>query len=802
MSVWRAAVVVILAWGLVSCGQDKSAQRKKQLLPEPAEKIKVEELRITGVEQVNEAELMRGLATEEDPGWRSVKVIRSLPLIGAQRTYFNDIQWDRDKQRIISFYNKKGFYHARLTQRSVLPGSAPDRVRIRVKVSEGKPTRVKKMRVEGLGPGDPKIDLKRLEEITGLKRGDVFVERDYLVAKERLQRFFQERAFAYAEIAGRALIIKSAHAAELVFYVSPGPRTRIGDVVVCGLDRVARAYVTDAYKVHLKRNTPYNARALSQAQEEIYDLGVFSLVTVQPGFVAGGRSCDELERKQKGDGEQGAGEASKQGAPGASKTGKATAARSGKLPKLRVASGPGALKKGRGPLGVSKLLQEAQDQADKQIGLEPVVTVVIQVKEAKNWSARVGAGFAVESIRQDLHLQGKVTARNVGGWLGKLEWYNSLGYAWILGLSALTELNAFDADSRRLFSERASNHGVFFISELRYEQPRILGTRNKLFSVARVERDVEQGYTEISPSTAVGLSRKMFDKRLTVEGSFNVLASRYSFVDDQQKQIFSTQLGLDATQANPTQIIEYLEQRVALDYRDNPLNPTRGWQVQASLQEAFGILPGLQNDAFFIKPQLDAELYIPYQLGTKWVTALRGNLGSIYNLQSDGLARPVPFKSRLFAGGKGSMRSFGDRQLGYFVSSADVGGASIRPIPIGGISRLELSIEQRARLIPQLFGFGDLWMAVFLDSATIIQDQLFFDSTGNTGSVAGGGELRETLLYGLGGGIWWVTPAGPVRFDVAFTVPGIDPNDPRFADQSVRDVVLDYNFFLGIGHSF
>ena len=70
MSVWRAAAVVILAWGLVSCGQDKAAQRQKQLLPEPAQKIKVEELRIVGVKQVNEAELMRGLATgPEDRLW-------------------------------------------------------------------------------------------------------------------------------------------------------------------------------------------------------------------------------------------------------------------------------------------------------------------------------------------------------------------------------------------------------------------------------------------------------------------------------------------------------------------------------------------------------------------------------------------------------------------------------------------------------------------------------------------------------------------------------------------------------------
>lgn len=801
MSVWRAAAVVILAWGLVSCGQDKAAQRQKQLLPEPAQKIKVEELRIVGVKQVNEAELMRGLATEEDPGWRASKWVRWAPLLGAKRSYFNDIQWERDKQRIISFYHKKGFYHARITRKSELPGKAPNTMRIQLHVSEGQPTRVKQMRVEGLGPGDPRLDLKRLEEVTGLKRGAVFVERDYLIAKERLQRFFQERAFAYAEITGRALIVKSEHAAELVFYVSPGPRTRIGDVVVCGLDRVARDYVTDAYRVHLKRGTPYNARALSQAQEDIYDLGVFSLVTVQPGFVAGGRTCAEIDRDREG--APGAGEAAEgknTGKAGAPKTGKQTAARAGALPKLRV---NGAVKKGRGPLGVSKLLQQAQDQADKQIGLEPVVTVVIQVKEAKNWSARVGAGFTIETVRQDLHLQGKVTARNVGGWLGKLEWYNSLGYAWVLGLSALADLNVFNADSRQQFSELSSNHGVFFISELRYEQPRIVGTRNKLFSVLRAARDVQQGYTEISPSTAIGLSRKMLDKRLTAEGSFNILASRYTFVDDQQKQIFSTQLGLDATQDNPTQIIEYLEQRVALDYRDNPLNPSRGWQVQASLQEAFKLLPGLQNDAFFIKPQLDAELYIPYQLGTRWVTAVRGNLGSIYNLQSDGRARPVPFKSRLFAGGKGSMRSIGDRQLGFFVSSVDgTSDSFVRPIPIGGISRLELSVEQRARLIPQLFGFGDLWMALFLDSATVIQEQLFFDSKGNTGGVAGASRLRETLLYGVGGGVWWVTPAGPVRIDVAWTVPGIDPSDPRFADPNVRAVVLDWNVFFGIGHSF
>ena len=47
-----------------------------------------------------------GLATREDPGWRTKSWISWFPVLGAQPIYFNELEWQRDKARIDAFCDR------------------------------------------------------------------------------------------------------------------------------------------------------------------------------------------------------------------------------------------------------------------------------------------------------------------------------------------------------------------------------------------------------------------------------------------------------------------------------------------------------------------------------------------------------------------------------------------------------------------------------------------------------------------------------------------------------------------------
>lgn len=441
--------------------------------------------------------------------------------------------------------------------------------------------------------------------------------------------------------------------------------------------------------------------------------------------------------------------------------------------------------------GLSAVLDEAQAEAEKRASLNPVVGVKIRVTEAKLWNVRVGAGGAAEIARQDLHGRLDWSSRNFLGGLRKLEQFNSVGYAWAPGF----------------LSDRAlRNEGVILDTELRFTQPQFIERFTKLETRLRFERHIEPGYTLLSPSAKIGLRRKFFN-HLTAEISYNFLLFLLSDVNESL---------LDPTlRLQPEYILEYLQQRIVYDRRNNFLNPSRGFLVEAQLEEAtsyVGRLPGVPTGGHFdyVSPSLGAEAYFPYRLFLTQVLALRARVATIYNLGD----KQPPIPQRMYSGGADSMRSFGRQRLSLYSLTGEA-------IPIGGLTRVETSIEPRFRVVKKMLDVGDFWMAPFLDAATVLPGPLGFSRDDAGPDPAQFSDVTSTLLYGVGLGAWWLTPVGPLRLDFAYTLSNLT-DDPRFrrcavetdspaecpgdfvplAQDPIQQRINKWNIIVGIAHSF
>jgi outer membrane protein insertion porin family len=184
---------------------------------------------------------------------------------------------------------------------------------------------------------------------------------------------------------------------------------------------------------------------------------------------------------------------------------------------------------------------------------------------------------------------------------------------------------------------------------------------------------------------------------------------------------------------------------VAWDSRDNQLNPTRGYYHFAAFDFAGGPL-GAENQ--FYKTTAEANWYHP--LIGDIVFSARGRIG-----YADGWGgQDLPLLERFFVGTQNvTIR-------GYRLE--DVGPKDINGDPIGGNSLILLSGQLRFPVTEGLSLVG------FIDAGNLY-DKNDFDPT--------------RLRVGVGAGIRFVTPLGPLALDWGFKIdrePGERPSEIHF----------------------
>jgi translocation and assembly module TamA len=189
------------------------------------------------------------------------------------------------------------------------------------------------------------------------------------------------------------------------------------------------------------------------------------------------------------------------------------------------------------------------------------------------------------------------------------------------------------------------------------------------------------------------------------------------------------------------------------DTRDNHLEPTRGWRLDARIAPTRDLA---ETHAGFLALRGGARRYL--DLGEepgRSVLALRVAAGSI--LAADRI--DVPADRRLYAGGGGSVR-------GYAYQS--IGPRDARGEAAGGLSLAEVTAELRQR-------FGAAWgAALFVDAG---------------GAAASRTLVSADLRVGVGGGIRYYTPIGPIRVDLGVPL--------RSDDATGR-----FGVYIGIGQAF
>ena len=180
------------------------------------------------------------------------------------------------------------------------------------------------------------------------------------------------------------------------------------------------------------------------------------------------------------------------------------------------------------------------------------------------------------------------------------------------------------------------------------------------------------------------------------------------------------------------------------DFRDSPTNPRNGWVVDGSASFSESI-DGSSSFARF------TGRYSTYFSFGKTLLALGARFGYINAVQG---TAGVPIDERFFNGGPTTVRSFYE---------TDLSPKDTEKHPIGGLARSIFNVEYQVPI------YGDVFGAAFIDA-------------GGTG-----GTPFDNFATGIGGGLRYNLPVGPVRVDY-----GVNPA-PR-KNQSPAVLSLSFGF--------
>lgn len=304
----------------------------------------------------------------------------------------------------------------------------------------------------------------------------------------------------------------------------------------------------------------------------------------------------------------------------------------------------------------------------------------------------------------------------------------------VIGTASIRQNNLFGRGQRLAVSAALSSVSADFT--VSFTEPYFLDTQISLGIEAFNRRFDYESFESRETGGALRFSRAL-GEYLRVG-----LGYRYEDIDISNVSEDASQRIKDLAGRSTSSVIT---PSVAWDARDNQLNPTRGFYNFATFDFAGGPL-GAENQ--FYKVIGEANWYYP--LVSDIVFSVRGRVG-----YADGWGgEELPLLERFFVGTQNvTIR-------GYRLE--DVGPKDITGDPIGGNSLVLLSGQLRFPVTQGLSLVG------FIDAGNLY-DQDDFDPT--------------RLRVGVGAGIRFVTPLGPLALDWGFKLnrePGEKPSEIHF----------------------
>ena len=267
-----------------------------------------------------------------------------------------------------------------------------------------------------------------------------------------------------------------------------------------------------------------------------------------------------------------------------------------------------------------------------------------------------------------------------------------------------------------------------------FAKPGVLGPASVFDAKLALEASNPDAFEKRSVSGEIGISQQ-WTEQLSGRAGFK---AEYARIKDSK--------GMDHT------LLFSLPLELTYDERDSKLDPTEGFSLLLKAEPTVSS----NGDVAYFKNSATITAYQALDKAKRFVLAGKLSAGSIVGASKS----DIPADRRFYAGGGGSIR-------GYAFQAA--GPRDVNNNPSGGRSFATASLEARVKVTEQM------GLAAFVDTGAAF-DSLLPSADGD-------------WYTGVGAGVRYLTPIGPLRLDVAVPLKTIK-NEPK------------YGVYLGLGQAF
>ena len=227
-------------------------------------------LSFEGNHAIDDYTLSTAIGTSNSSWFARAFPIRLLGL--GEKRVFNELEFRRDVVRLLLLYRQSGYMNAVID--TLVRRDGRD-VYIKFRIYEGDPVRLARLDVLGL---DSILAVPRLKRDLPLQVGDPFNRALFQASADSVVNRLKNLGYPYADILRNYDVDVAALRAVATLEALPGPRMRVGQVLITGAEKVDTATVRRMLSV--RAGDWFRQDQLYLTQRDLYGLGMFRSVNV------------------------------------------------------------------------------------------------------------------------------------------------------------------------------------------------------------------------------------------------------------------------------------------------------------------------------------------------------------------------------------------------------------------------------------------------------------------------------------------------------------------------------------------
>ena len=228
-------------------------------------------LSFEGNHAIDDYTLRAAIATTNSSAFATKWYLRWIRFLGEKR-YFNELEFRRDVVRLLLLYRQSGYMNAVID--TLVRREGRDAY-IKFRIYEGDPVQLAELHVLGL---DSILDVQRLQRDLPLHVGDPFNRALFQASADTIVSRLKNLGYPYADILRNYDVDVAALRAVATLEALPGPRMRVGQVLITGAEKVDTGTVRRMLSV--RAGDWFRQDQLYLTQRDLYGLGMFRSVNV------------------------------------------------------------------------------------------------------------------------------------------------------------------------------------------------------------------------------------------------------------------------------------------------------------------------------------------------------------------------------------------------------------------------------------------------------------------------------------------------------------------------------------------